>query len=351
MTGIVVRKYGGSVLDGDAAFRRAARSIARSVRDGRSVVAVVSAVRGVTDALVDRALAMTDAPEPAARDLLLATGELQSVALLALALAADGVPAVARNPWQLGLHTDGVCGDSRLRRVNPLPIRVALADARVVVVPGFVGRADDDTLTTLGRGGSDLTAMAIADALDAEACEFWKDVPGLFSADPDVIPGAMHRECVSVEEALELARFGCRLLQDRAIERAASVRCPVVIRSLGDERATVFVRKIANPCDPSSVVAITHLREPASVSLVGSRVGDDPAFAEKARRLLEATGVPATIASRSGCRLTLSVPAHRVEAALRRLHDHFVHHAASQPNRDRSRELASPLDREPSRKD
>jgi aspartate kinase len=318
MTRLLVQKYGSSVLAGDAAFRLAAQAIARTVRAGRSIVAVVSAVRGATDALLDRARGVGETPLSAPHDLLLATGELQSVALLAIALESEGVPALARNPWQIGLRTDGERGGARLRRVNPLPIRAALADAPVVVVPGFVARTDDDTLTTLGRGGSDLTAIALADALDAEACEFWKDVPGLFSADPGVVRGAVHRPRVSVAEALELARFGCRLLQDRALERAATARCPVAIRALDDERSTDVVAERSR--EASRVLALASRRD--DVSLVGD-VGRETA-AESLRVLSEA-GIAATLADASPSRLTFRVSPEAAVAALRLLHDHWIH--------------------------
>ena len=139
MSQLVVQKYGGSVLRDESSFGDVARRIARSAREGRSVVAVVSARAGITDALLARARATTPTPSVAALDLLLGTGEMESAALLTLALEAEGVAAEALNPWQLGLGTDGVHGDARLTRVNPLPLRLRLAETPVLVVPGFLG--------------------------------------------------------------------------------------------------------------------------------------------------------------------------------------------------------------------
>jgi aspartate kinase len=238
VSGLLIRKYGGSVLVGLGAVVRVAEHVRDAVRGGRRVIAVVSALRGETDALAREGRAVAREPDPAALDLLLSTGETRSAALLALALRDLGVRASAVNPLQAGLVTDGAHGEGTLLGVNPLPIRAALAGAEALVVPGFVGRAAGDHLTTLGRGGSDLTAVALAGALGAEACGFVKDVPGYFTADPNESPDAEHLPLLDVEEARAFAAAGCGLLQDRALDLAAELGVPLLIESLDDPRST-----------------------------------------------------------------------------------------------------------------
>lgn len=292
MTPIVVQKYGGSVLVNEAAYERAARHVKHTVKQGRRVVAVVSALKGQTDELLNRSKRVNPEPVPEAVDLLLASGELQSAALLAMALRKLGVNAEALNPWQLGVHTDSSHGDARITRINPLPLKVKLSELSAVIAPGFIGRAKDGGLTTLGRGGSDLSAVAFADALNAEACEFFKDVPGYFSADPRLVPNAIHRPYVTEKEAMELSEFGCRFLQDRAIQWAVQSQCRVLLRALGeDERATALLR--SQPKDHPPVLALTHCETPGEyvsklpeslgkdtslLSFVGSRINEEKIF-------------------------------------------------------------------------
>ena len=257
MTERVVQKFGGSVLTDMEAYRRAARHVAQTAAEGYRVVVVVSARGGVTDTLLDRARFVQDRPDPEALDLLLASGELESASLLAMALRERGLCAEAVNPWQLGLHTDSSHGDARITRINPLPLKARLAERPVVIVPGFIGRGHDGCLTTLGRGGSDLSAVALSDALDAEACEFFKDVPGYFSADPDHVADAVHRPRVTAAEAVELSRFGCRFLQDRAIDWAVRTRCRVRLRALDEDRRATVLEDAPGPDHPR-ILALTH---------------------------------------------------------------------------------------------
>jgi aspartate kinase len=245
---IRVVKIGGSVLTSPRAYRRVAQHLAAQVLDDPQVrlAAVVSAELGVTDTLLKTAKDFTHEPDPAALDLLWSTGELRSVALLALALQALGVRAVPANVHQLGLADDLASSPPSMLR-----LRAALARAAVVVIPGFLARGDGDAIVSLGRGGSDLTAVFLAARLRAAECELVKDVPGYFTADPARDRGASHVSAIDYESALAMADAGCELVQPRALETAHQLNVNIVIRALDDERctrlSTVADERLARP--------------------------------------------------------------------------------------------------------
>lgn len=335
MTNLVVQKFGGSVLTCEDDYTRAARHVKSTVEQGRRVIAVVSALKGVTNDLLARSRRVHHDPPSNALDLLLATGELQSAALLSMALARLDVNGEALNPWQLGLHTDARHGGARIVRINPLPLQAKLLERSVVIVPGFLGRGEDHRLTTLGRGGSDLTAVALADVLEAQSCEFFKDVPGYFSADPHLLPEALHRPRVSGEEALELSRFGCRFLQDQAILWAMKSRCRVLLRALEEEERATRLSSERDGDHPLAV-ALTHcvvpddfpdripsgLGAPAVLlSLVGRSLGERKEGTARINEALTKARVPSSLVDRSQCRLTFAVPAPDRVRAQRVLHD------------------------------
>jgi aspartate kinase len=239
---VAVIKIGGSILKNAHTYRRAARYVHNrhiSSPDERLVV-VVSAQEGVTDWLAANACQVVSQPNPAALDLLWSTGELRSVALLVLHLQALGVSASPLNIHEAGLAFGDAprTGETRPTgvRLNPRRIRSVLAQYPVAVVPGFFATDSDGAVRSLGRGGSDLTAVVLAKGLNASRCELLKDVPGYFSSDPHGNPSARHLPHLTFEEALVLADSGCDLVQRKAIELAAQCNLPLVIRSL-DESA------------------------------------------------------------------------------------------------------------------
>jgi len=235
---VVVVKFGGSVLTGAGAYRRAARFLRNRLRaaPGERYVAVVSAQEGVTDALERGARGIVRTPTTRSLDLLWSTGEIRSVALLTLHLEALRVAAAPLNVTETGLRLNA-SGERRFA-LEPGRLRAALAENQVAVVPGFLGTNAAGTIVTLGRGGSDLTAVLLASGLGAARCELVKDVPGYFSADPHRDAAARHLPALSFAEALELADRGCDLVQRQAIQAAASAGLPLVVRSL-DESAPV----------------------------------------------------------------------------------------------------------------
>lgn len=231
---LVVWKIGGSVLTGVPAYREAAGAIAeaRTGPPNERLVVVVSAESGCTDALLAEARTLCDPPDPEALDLLWSTGEQRSTARLVLALQALGVSSVGLNAHATGLRqTHFAAGDDRLS-LNPLRIRAAAAERRVVIVPGFVARGAGDVIRTLGRGGSDLSAVQLAHGLGAARCELVKDVPGYFSADPKQYPGARRLSRLTWRQALAFADAGCDLVQRAALAFASDMRMPLVIRGL-----------------------------------------------------------------------------------------------------------------------
>lgn len=238
--GLVVIKIGGSVLTGPQAYRRAAGFLAERLASapGQRIVAVVSAEIGVTDALLATARGIVDTPDAATLDLLWSTGELRSAALLALALQARGVNAAAVNVHQAGLvkADDGTApGSSRVRALRLLALT---AQHDVVVAPGFLARGAGDAVVSLGRGGSDLTAVLLAAGLGATGCELLKDVPGYFSADPKRDPEAHPLDRLSYAHALAMADAGCELVQRHALAAASEHAVPLVIAAIGHERCT-----------------------------------------------------------------------------------------------------------------
>ncbi|OFW10822.1 MAG: hypothetical protein A3H96_04240 [Acidobacteria bacterium RIFCSPLOWO2_02_FULL_67_36] len=238
---VAVIKIGGSVLTGMPAYRRVAAFVAERLRDraGEKLVLVVSAEEGTTDALLEAARQLVETPDPATLDLLWSTGEIRSAALLTLCLHAMGIRAAALNVHQAGLVEDERDRGPGRARLRALRLRAALAAVDVVVAPGFLARSAGDGMVSLGRGGSDLTAVLLAAGLGAARCELLKDVPGYFSADPHRDPDARHLPAIDFCEALAMADAGCDLVQRRALEAARASGVPLVIRALEGTSATV----------------------------------------------------------------------------------------------------------------
>ena len=238
----IVVKLGGSVLTGLESYRAQAALLRRRLRaeEGTRVVAVVSAQLGETDALLSLARGLAERPDPAALDLLWSTGEIRSAATLALCLHREGVRAAALDVQQTGVRrVAGRDGSARLL-VDAGPLRRALADHDVVVVPGFLAAAPDNAVVSLGRGGSDLSAVAIAAAIGADRCELLKDVPGYFTADPNHEPAAEHLPAIGYDRALRMARSGCDLVQEAALDCARRAGLTLVIRAAHDARQTIL---------------------------------------------------------------------------------------------------------------
>ncbi len=277
--GVIVQKYGGtSVADLDR-IRHVADRVIRTARQGHALVVIVSAMAGVTDGLI--ALARRVDPEPDKRELdaLLATGEQTTAALLAMTLRARGVPAQSLLGFQVEVRTDFCYGNARIQDIGVERMRRLLDQGVIVVVAGFQGCDPEGNITTLGRGGSDTSAVAIAAALRADCCEIYTDVPGVFTADPNLVPRARKLERISYEEMLEMASIGAKVLQIRSVEFAMKYRVPVHVRStFSDEEGTMVVAE-ENGMERVVVSAVTMSKTDARITL--KNVPDRPGIAAR----------------------------------------------------------------------
>jgi aspartate kinase len=291
--GLIVQKYGGSsVADADSIKRVAGRIVAAR-RAGHSVVVVVSAMGDTTDELLE--LAQHVSPQPAGRelDMLLTAGERMSMALLAMAIHDLGIEARSFTGSQAGVITDAVHGKARIIDVTPGRISQALTEGAIAIVAGFQGVSQDTRdITTLGRGGSDTTAVALAAALEAEVCEIFTDVDGVFTADPRIVPSARRLNAVTYAEMLELAASGAKILHLRCVEYARRVNLPIHVRSSFSDRSGTWI--VADPTTITSsassgalwgasegetveqpiIAGVAHDRSEAKVTVVG--VPDKP---------------------------------------------------------------------------
>src|SRR2546426_3628728 len=217
---LIVQKYGGTSVGNSERIRNVARHIAQYHTKGDQVVVVVSAMSGVTDGLIKMAKEIMPLPSEREMDVLLATGEQTTIALTAMALHAIGLPAVSLTGAQAGIVTDGVHTKAKIQNITPKQVHALLNSGNVVIVAGFQGQTPDGHITTLGRGGSDLTAIALAAALKADLCQIYTDVDGVYTADPRLVPDARKLEEISYDEMLELAGLGAKVMQSRSVEFA-----------------------------------------------------------------------------------------------------------------------------------
>jgi aspartate kinase len=231
-TNVIVQKYGGSSLADADKIKNVARRIIKAREKGNRVAVVASAMGDTTDDLIKLARQITDQPDKREMDSLLSTGELVSCALLAMALKSMGYPAVSLSGAQAGIVTEKTHGAARIMRVDPARLQRELEAGNIVIIAGFQGITDETTdVTTLGRGGSNTTAVAIAAALGAKVCEMYTDVEGVFTADPRIVPEAVKLKEIGFEEMLELATYGSNVLHNRSVELAELYNVPIMVAS------------------------------------------------------------------------------------------------------------------------
>jgi len=227
---LVVQKYGGSSLANPDLIKNVAKRVAFAHDRSDSVVATVSAMGNLTDDLLEIASEVSDRPDPRELDVLLATGELQSCALVAMALRSIGKKAISLSGAQAGIRTDSSYGKAKISRLSPERIRHELGKDNIVIVAGFQGVTEESDITTLGRGASDLTAVALAAALKADRCEIYTDVDGIYTADPRMVPKAQKLDEIGFEEMLELASYGAKM-NPRSIELGMVYNVPILVAS------------------------------------------------------------------------------------------------------------------------
>ncbi len=245
---LIVQKYGGSSVADVEAMKRVARRVVDTVEAGHQVVVVVSAMGDTTDDLLDTAAELTTKAPEREMDILLSAGERISMALLSMAVNELGVPAHAYTGAQAGIRTDSQFGRAQIIGMVPERIARTVRDGQVAIVAGFQGVSEDDDVTTLGRGGSDTTAVALAAALGADVCEIYTDVDGLFSADPRIVPKAHRLRTLTQEETLELAAHGAKILHLRAVEFARRYGVPLHVRSSFSEKNGTWISD--SPANP-----------------------------------------------------------------------------------------------------
>lgn len=273
--GRIVQKFGGSSVADAESIKRVARRIVNTQKAGNEVVIVISAMGDTTDELMDLALQVSPQPEPRELDMLLTTGERQSAALLAMALSDLGVQAKSYTGSQAGVITTGTHGNARIIDITPGRIEQSLGEGDIVIVAGFQGVTQTTKeITTLGRGASDTTAVALAGALGADCCEIYSDVDGVFTADPRIVPGARQIPEISYEEMLEMAACGTKILHLRCVEYARLQNVPVHVRSSFSDKPGTWVKDLP-PVPEGAVVeqalisGVAHDRSEAKITVVG----------------------------------------------------------------------------------
>lgn len=274
---LIVQKYGGTSVGNIERIHRVAERVARAQKDGHQVVVVLSAMSGETDRLLKLAHEATSSPDERELDMLLSTGERVTIALLAMELRGRGVNARSFTGRQVGIHTDSAHTKARISRVTAERIKEALTGGVVPVVAGFQGINASSDVTTLGRGGSDLTAVALAAALKADRCIIYTDVDGVYTADPNIVPAARRLEKISYEEMLEMASLGAKVLQSRSVEFAAKYSVPVEVNSSFKEGKGTLVTREDADMEGVMVSGVTGDRNQAKITIVG--VPDRPGIA------------------------------------------------------------------------
>ena len=276
---LIVQKYGGTSVGTIERIRRVADRVAQSQREGHRVVVVLSAMSGETDRLIRLAQETTPNPDERELDMLLSTGERVTIALLAMELRGRGINARSFTGRQVGIITDNAHTKARIARVTAHRIREALDQGVIPVVAGFQGINEQSDVTTLGRGGSDLSAVALAAALKADRCIIFTDVDGVYTADPNIVPGARRIDKIAYEEMLEMASLGAKVLQTRSVEFAAKFNVPVEVNSSFKEGKGTLVTTEDADMEAAVVAGVTGDRNQAKITIVG--VPDKPGIAAR----------------------------------------------------------------------
>ena len=282
---LVVQKYGGSSLENADRIRRVAERIVETKKQGHDVVVVCSAMGDTTDELLDLAAQVNPVPPAREMDMLLTAGERISNSLVAMAIASFGASARSFTGSQAGVITTERHGNARIVEVTPGRVREALDEGHICLVAGFQGvNRETKDVTTLGRGGSDTTAVALAAALEADVCEIYSDVDGVFTADPRIVPNAQRLDTVSFEEMLELAAVGAKILQLRAVEYARAFNVPLRVRSsYSNEIGTLVNGSVEDiPLEEAVLAGVAHDRSEAKITILG--IPDSPGMAAQVFR-------------------------------------------------------------------
>ena len=276
---LVVQKYGGTSVGDIERIRNVASRVIATKNQGHEVVVVVSAMAGETDKLIRLAQQVTSNPDEREMDVLVSTGEQVSIALLAIALKSIGYDAKSYLGFQIKIATDSVFGKARITSIDSEKMCKDLKDGRVVVVAGFQGVDDSGNITTLGRGGSDTSAVAVAAALEADICEIYTDVDGVYTTDPNICSKARKLSKISYDEMLEMASLGAKVLQIRSVEFAKKYNVPIHVRSSFNDNLGTLVCKEDKEMEKVVVSGVTYNKNEAKIEVM--RVPDVPGIAAK----------------------------------------------------------------------
>ena len=310
---LIVQKYGGTSVDSVERIRNVAKRCLAAQRKGHDVVVIVSAMSGETNRLLGLAKQITELPDERELDVIAATGEQVTVGLLALAIQAEGGKAVSFVGHQVRILTDSAFARARIQDIDARAINGALKDGKVAVVAGFQGVDKDGNITTLGRGGSDTSAVAVAAALKADACEIYTDVDGVYTADPNVVSTARKVDRISYEEMLELASLGAKVLQIRSVEFGMKYGVRIHVRSSFNDNEGTWVVPEEKTMEAVVVAGVTATKDEAKITLQG--ISDKPGIQAKVFRPLAAAGisldviVQAYIGQDGRTNLTFTLPA------------------------------------------
>ncbi|QGU32629.1 aspartate kinase [Thermochromatium tepidum] len=276
---LIVQKYGGTSVGSIERIQAVAERVKRWRNRGNQLVVVVSAMSGETDRLIKLAKQLQERPEPRELDVLLSTGEQVTIALLSMALAAQGCPARSYTGAQVHILTDSVHNKARIRDIDAARMRADLEAGRVVVVAGFQGVDEKGDITTLGRGGSDTSAVAIAAALKADECQIYTDVDGVYTTDPRIEPRARKLDRITFEEMLEMASLGSKVLQIRSVEFAGKYQVPLRVLSSFEEGEGTLISFEDNDVEDAKISGIAFSRDEAKLTVLG--VPDQPGVAHR----------------------------------------------------------------------
>ncbi|MEE9365758.1 MAG: aspartate kinase [Dehalococcoidales bacterium] len=274
---LIVQKYGGTSVADAERIKSVAKRIARTRDEGNQVVVVVSAMGDTTDELIQLACQISEKPDNRELDVLLSTGEVVTSTLLAMALHSMGYPAISLSGAQAGIRTDAAYSGARILQIEPKRVVKELDKGNIVIVAGFQGITDDMDVTTLGRGGSDTTAVALAASLGAEVCQIYTDVEGVYSADPRLVPEAHHLDEIHYEEMLELATYGAKVVHPRAVELGELFKIPILVASSFTENPGTLIHGGVSMEVRDKVRSIVYDLNVGKITVVG--VPDRPGIA------------------------------------------------------------------------
>ncbi|HQV23677.1 MAG TPA: aspartate kinase, partial [Agitococcus sp.] len=261
---LIVQKYGGTSVGSPERIQAVAERVKRWHQQGHDIVVVVSAMSGETNRLLALAKAITDDPDPREIDQMVSTGEQVTIALLAMALQKTGIAAKSYTGAQVAIRTDSAFMKARIEAIDDSKMRADLAQRKVIVVAGFQGIDDNGNITTLGRGGSDTTGVALAAALKADECQIYTDVDGVYTTDPRVVPQARRLDKITFEEMLEMASLGSKVLQIRSVEFAGKYQVPLrVLSSFGEGEGTLITTDLEQTMEQPVISGIAFNRDEA----------------------------------------------------------------------------------------